>query len=241
MNGMTFEVLLGGLHDVEAAQYRFLGHLQEVREAFSRNVIYPYLGELIALHKTLESVIGKFDELRCAAPGRLVGVDLEAHRLIYERTDMGVDRLDDLEQLLVWAVPHVRAAIEEGRTIFEFVDENLRLEEVGIIPSYVEEGYLMIPDRAESRLHIVRYRLSIFSGADERYRTLRTTHVKTIPQGLVASSPTVIKMDLMSENKELPNPATFLLETDLDFPYKETVLPVAKRKLMHKLTFAAGS
>ena len=33
----------------------------------------------------------------------------------------------------------------------------------------------------------------------------------------------------------MPNPATFLMDTELDFPFDTTILPVAKRKLMRHL------
>jgi hypothetical protein len=40
---------------------------------------------------------------------------------------------------------------------------------------------------------------------------------------------------LIAEHRELPNPATYLCQTELDFPFQETILPVAKRKLLRRL------
>lgn len=240
MEPLSFELFVSGLRDVESTQYRVLAYLQRIRDAFARNVIYPHLGDLVTLHNTLAGVAGKLSEARDALPGRLTGVDLGAHRLIYEKSDLGLEQLDDLEALIEWSLPRIRAAIDEGRAIFEFVDENVSLEQVGIVPSYVEEGYLLVPDRNESRIHVVRYKMSIFSGAEERFRTLRTTHVSSIEAGHVSPSPAEIKRRLAEDHKDLPNPLTFLLITDLDFPFRETVLPVAKRKLLHNLYAAGG-
>jgi hypothetical protein len=39
----------------------------------------------------------------------------------------------------------------------------------------------------------------------------------------------------MKKYHDLPNPATYRCEVDIDFPYQDTVLPVAKRKLMAHL------
>ena len=239
MESVSFDLFVSGLKDVESTQYRLQAYLQGIREAFARNVIYPHLSDLVTLHNTLAGVAGKLADVRDSAPGRLSGVDLSAHRLIYEKSDLGLEQLDDLEQLIEWALPRIRETIEEGRAIYEFVDENVTLEQVGIVPSYIEEGYLLVPDRADSRIHVVRYRISIFSGAQERFRTLRTTHVSSIDAGIISPSPAEIKMKLTEENADLPNPSTFFLVTDLDFPFRETVLPVAKRKLIQNL-YASG-
>ncbi len=236
MEPVTFDLFVTGLRDPESTQYRLLAYLKRIREAFARNLIYPYLGDLVTLHNTLAGVSGKLEEVRSAIPGKLGGVDLKAHKLIYEKTDLGLEQLDDLEALIEWALPRIRTAIEEGRAIYEFVDENVHLEQVGIVPSYVEEGYLLVPDRSESQIHVVRYRMSIFSGADERFRALRTTHVTSIDAGAVFPSPAAIKQQLATEHSDLPNPSTYFLVTELDFPFRETVLPVAKRKLIHSLS-----
>jgi len=241
MEGISFDIFLSGIRDAESTQYRLLAYLQRIRDAYSRNVIYPHLAELVDLHATLGGVAGRLAEARDAIPGRLSGVDLNAHRLIYEKSDLGFDELDDLEALVQWALPRIRDTIEEGRAIFEFVDENVRLEHVGIVPSYVEEGFLLVPDRSARRIHVVRYQLSIFSGADERFRTLKTTHLRSIEAGGILPNPAEIKRDLAVEFRELPNPSTFLLATELDFPFRETVLPVAKRKLLKNLTILGTS
>lgn len=238
MESVTFDLFVTGLRDPESMQYRLLAYLKRIREAFARNLIYPHLGDLVTLHNTLSGLSGKLDEARSSLPGKLTGVDLKAHRLIYEKSDLGLDQLDDLEALIEWALPRIRTAIEEGRAIYEFVDENVHLEQVGIVPSYVEEGYLLVPDRSASQIHVVRYRMSIFAGAEERFRTLRTTHITSIESGAVLPSPAAIKQQLATEHSDLPNPSTYFLVTELDFPFRETVLPVAKRKLIHSLSIS---
>jgi hypothetical protein len=53
-------------------------------------------------------------------------------------------------------------------------------------------------------------------------------------------SPQALKLSLMEERRELPNPATYFFDSDLDFPYEATMLPVAKRKLMRYLYADTG-
>jgi hypothetical protein len=233
---LSLDLLLAGVRDVEAAQYRILAQLQECRTAFARNVIYPYLGTLVQVHTTLADLIRRFDEAREQLGQKKIV--LEDGVIVVRTAEMSDTKISTLKDLATWTLPLLQQAIEEGKTVFEFVDENLHLEEVGIVPAYVEEGYLMIPDRRGAELHVLQYSLSIFAGAGERYRTLKTSFVKSIPCPRIEKAPATIKMDLVAEG-DLPNPATYLFQTDLDFPFVETLLPVAKRKLMRYL-YAAG-
>ena len=238
MEGLRLEHFIGAGHDFERAQYQVMGRLHHVRQAFSRTIVYPYLADLVKLYGALQRIIDNLEGVRGKATGEIKAIDLETPQIIRQRPHLGPDQVDLVEELIRWALPHIQETIEEGRTIFEFVDESLSLEEVGIVPSYTEEGYVILPDRKERQLHVLRYTLSVFTRADERYRSLKTTYVKSLPRGHVSPSPRSIKLDLVHEQPDLPNPATFFIDTDLDFPYEETVLPVSKRKLMRHLARA---
>ena len=48
-----------------------------------------------------------------------------------------------------------------------------------------------------------------------------------------------IKYDLIKNNIELPNPAVYSIETELSFPIEETLLPIAKRRLVKYISVAA--
>ncbi len=240
MSDLRLDHFMRAGEDYEHAQYRILGGLQQVRQAFSRNVIYPHLSDLIRLHDVLRGIIRQLEDIREALPGSIQGIDLDAHRVVYKKRELEPDEMVYVEELIRWALPHLQQAIDEGRTVYDFVEENLHLEEVGIRPSYVEEGYLILPDQRRQRLHILQYTLSVFTRTDERFRKLRTTHVKSLPQRGVYPSPQSIKLSLLAENRALPNPATYFFATDLDFPFEPTVLPVAKRKLMQYLATRGG-
>ena len=45
-----------------------------------------------------------------------------------------------------------------------------------------------------------------------------------------------IKHDLILYNKNLPNPATYVIETELVLPIDDTLLPLAKRTLVKYIT-----
>ena len=64
---------------------------------------------------------------------------------------------------------------------------------------------------------------------------MRTVEIEAHVCSSILETPEDLKLTLMEHHKEMPNPATFLMDTDLDFPFDETILPVAKRKLMRHL------
>lgn len=240
MSGWNLDLFTHAVYDVERAQYQILSNIQEARRAFSQNRIYPFLGELVRCYGMLQTIVQQSEHLRDALPGRIKRIDLERQEVVYEKPDLSTDQVKVVEELIHWALPHIQSTIEEGKTIFEFVEEHLLLEEVGIVPSYVQEGYLFVPDYDRRALHVLQYSFSIFTGADERFRSLKTTHVKTVPQHALHASPRSIKLSLMEERRELPNPATYAFVSEVEFPFEATLLPIAKRKLMRYLCDRPG-
>jgi hypothetical protein len=235
MRDLTIETFVRGAGDFERAQYEILGGLQRIRSAFSHNVIYPHLSQLVALHGSLVEIIDRSDGIRGAARGPIKGLDTENQTVIFDHSHVEDRHLAAVEDLIAWALPKLRSTIDEGTTICEFVEQNLQLEEVGVMPSYLKEGYLIIPDSANHRSHVLRYELSIYQSSTEQFRTLRTTLVRTLAHQNVRPSPRSVKLQLLEEHRDLPNPATFAFEMSIDFPYEATTLPVAKRKLMRHL------
>lgn len=235
MTPLDLELFASAAYDVERTQYQVLAGLRRARDAFSQNYIYPHLGRLVKLYKSLNLVLEQSEALRTSDTGELKGVNPDTNEVIYEWPELDRDQMADVKELIRWGLPHVQEAIEEGRAVYEFVEDSLHVEEVGIVPSYLKEGYLMAPDREQDVLHVMRYNLSIITDADQRYRSLRTVHCKSVSQQGVDVHPSSIKLELMEENQDLPNPATYFFDTEVAFPYKQTTLPVVKRRLMRHL------
>lgn len=219
--------LFAAATDEEATRYRVLDGLQRIQWAYGRSEVYPHLSELIRLHETLTRLTGAAASVREARTGPLREIDLEEGRLIYDESDNPPILAEELAR---WALPLMAELIEEGRALFEFVDEHSEMVAVGIVPAYQDEGYLMVP--AEEQVRILRYAMSLYDQPDGRYRSLRTTDV-----GMAARSepPVDVKRRLVEVHPDLPNPATYRVDTDLEFPLDATLLPVAKRKLLQYL------
>lgn len=221
--------------DAEAAEYRIRAGLLEAHRAFVHNHVYPHLGDLIGLRRTLAALVDGADRVHEGLPGRVVGVDWEEGAVVHEKAELDGPPLLALE-LARWALPLVDAVIEEGRTLYEFVDAHAALEAVGLVPAYQREGFLLVPEPAGGWLAL-RYAIGALTGAGGPYRALWTSPVDVDLDPL--APPAVWKEALVAACPELPTPAAFRVETDVPFPVEETVLPVAKRKLL-RLVAAQG-
>lgn len=235
MEKLNLQSFIGAGPDTESNQYRVLNNLKPYYHEFSHNRLYPALSELIDLVKTLDALVDTHTNLRSQMPHRVKRVDLNNKRIVYEPSSLPVTALEGIIELIVWALPHIKEAIEEGMRMYDFVEANLGIEEVGLLPMYKDEGYYFIPDNKTSLLHLLRYETSWLTSETEKFRTLRTRMLDSIKQTVVCRSLQSIKLDLIELHQDLPNPATFVCETELDFPYTETILPIAKRKLLARL------
>lgn len=220
--------------DFEKRQYLVLGSLRQFKDEFKNNKLYPYLAQLIELQRNLNKLVQGFNAVRNDGPKKIKKVDLVNKRIEFESVLPKQVDLTAVEELIRWAMPLIRETIEEGITIYEFVEENLSIENIGIEPQYNAEGYAFVPDAKNGSIHLFRYEMSILTSPEERYRTLKTTFIKTL-ESSVQKPLNTIKLDLIREFKELPNPATYSIFSEMDFPFDETMLPVSKRKLLHRI------
>ncbi len=235
MEKLSLDNFISAGSDAESARYRILGSLKTYSDLFNHNRIYPHLKDLIELKHSLEAIVNGKTKLLNEVPQKLKDVDLVNKKLVFEPPDMSCTPFDKALELMRWALPIIADAIEEGRKIYDFVEENLSIKEVGIVPFYHDEGYWFVPDNKNSVLHLIHFNLALYDSETERYRTLKTRILKTLQQTPVRKPMESIKLELVEEHHELPNPATFVCETDLDFPFAETIFPIAKRKFLIRL------
>ena len=138
--------------------------------------------------------------------------------------------MKELEDIIRYAMAHMDRTIQEGTEIYEYVEEQLSIFPIGLLPLEMREGYLFLSDGKERDTRVYRYRLSIFEKHDEKYRSVRTEFVADWQRNLVNTYEN-IKAELIRNRSDLPNPAVYGIETGLTVPVDETLLPIARRML----------
>ncbi len=236
MKPLPIDIFLQAANDLEFSKYKFLASIKEVGEFLHKNRLYPGFAELINTYNLLNDIINKKFELTDRLPDKLIGFDLENKKAVYAKEELSEDKIKIVFDFINWALPKLKEVIEEGRAIFDFIDKNMKVKEIGILPIYKKEGYFIIPDNEENMLLIYRYEMTLFPAENDQYHTLKTKLIEAIEScNSNRIKPEDIKIDLIKRFPELPNPAAYNIYIDIDFPFIETVLPIAKRKLIREL------
>jgi hypothetical protein len=232
MESLKLETFLSADKDLEINQYRVLGGIKEYHTELTKKRVYPTLAELIHLASILENIMDNKSKLKDSFPRQVKDFDLKNHTVTFETLGKFAPDVEFLFELIEWAYPLIRNEIEEAIVLYDFVEKNIEIDHVGIVPLNKDEGYFLIDDHEDAKIQVHRFESSIFTSETEKYRSLKTKLIKEIEKALIERSPESIKLDLIKQYTDLPNPATFICDTDLDFPFNETIFPIAKRKLM---------
>ena len=129
--------------DWEMNQYRILGGLKELSMELDRKKIYPSLAQLIELKSSLEQIKAKRNSLDGKFPKQIKSFNITEKKITLETPALfnNQKNVEDVFDLINWALPIIQDTIDEGIVLFDFVEKNITLEQVGILPIYKEEGY----------------------------------------------------------------------------------------------------
>jgi len=224
-----------GYIDFELKKYTLLAYLQEVNKCFNENKLYPQLADVIFHYNNIISFRENKKYLQEQFPKKFTGLQLQKLQLLYEQMIEDDDLIAELEEIIQYAAGQMHSTISNGTEIYEFVEEKMKINPVGIIPLEQNEGYFFL-SKAETRdTRVYYYRLSIFEKHDERYRSIKTEFVAQWERNMVNTYEN-IKAELLKKRSFMPNPAVYSIETDLSYPLEETLLPIAKRSLVRYIS-----
>lgn len=227
-----------GYIDFELKKYTLLAYLQEINRQFHENKLYPELADIIFHYNNIIAFRDNKKTLQNHFPRRLSRVQMEKLSLLYEQVIEDTELMKELEDIIHYASAKMENTISEGTGIYEFVEDKINIQPVGLVPLDNTEGYFFLINGNQNDTHVYQYRLTIFEKHDEKYRGIKTSYVDKWYRG-ITSTYEHIKVDLIRNKSDLPNPAVYALEASMHFPVEETLLPVAKRFLVKYISTAA--
>ncbi|CAN5422343.1 hypothetical protein BH09BAC1_BH09BAC1_08530 [soil metagenome] len=235
MKQLSVNWLTEGSIDLEYKKYLLLAYLQHVDEEFKEEKLYPCLSDLINHHHNLVDLKEHKEQALNSFPKKIVRIDPATFELEYERLVQDDEHLEEIQKILEYALPQLGKWLRNGQDIYDYVEEQLMLQPIGIVPMKVDEGYMLLREGSLSKVDVFTYSMTLFESANENYRSLKTQYLASYPLS-ITNTYQHIKYELIKTRKELPNPATFAIEAEKDFPFKETLYPVAKRLLIKELS-----
>ena len=131
-----------GLIDFEYKKYQLLAYLKSIEKYFLESKLYPSLSDLINHYNNLLELkenknlwFGKF-------PRKLKKVDFKKIELYYEQLIEDDATMKEIDDIIGFAIPNIKKVVSDGTEIYNFVERNVKIEPVGIMPLYKNEGYI---------------------------------------------------------------------------------------------------
>ena len=228
-----------GYIDFELKKYTLLAYLQEVNKYFDQNKLYPQLADIVFHYNNLVAFRENKKFLQEHFPKKMTGFQIEKLQLLYQQMIEDDELMQELEDIIHYAAGTLKVTLQTGADIYEFVEEKITINPVGIIPLNQKEGYFFLTSGNTKTARTYHYRLSIFEKHDEKYRSIKTVLVDKWERSISTTFENT-KERLIRYYNQLPNPAVYSINTELSFPVDETLLPVAKRSLVKFITDQAA-
>ena len=238
MKELSKNWFIEGAIDFEYKKYILLDYLQEINRHFDKSRLYLNLSDLIFHFNNLLYFKKNKSMLQQAFPQRLTKADIEAVKLTYEKIVEDDNSMQQIEQIIGYALQEMDPAIQTGKEIYDFVESRLNIDPVGIVPLQPYHGYFTLQNGKDKTNWIYEYQITIFENKDDKYRGINVNFLETYEQS-IANTPESLKLSLIRRNRDLPNPAVYYVYTDINFPLEQTLLPGAKRSLVKYISNAA--
>lgn len=217
--------------DFEYKKYVLLAYLQSVNEEFDATRLYPALSELLSHYRNVIAIREGKESLYNSFPEKMAGVDFAQFKMIYEKMAADDSLMQEIVNIINFSIPQFENYLAEGKKIYDFIEEKLYIQPVGIVPLNSMEGYLFLRNGDSKDTRVYEYQITIFQNPEEKYRGIHTHFIASYRTS-IANTFESIKSDMLRYHKKLPNPAAYAIETEMRFPMEETFLPLAKRSFL---------
>ena len=131
-------------NDKEYKQYILLAYLKEVERHFRNTKLYPYYPELKHHYKLLTEFAQNTTDLLLNFPKKPVGMDLEKFSLAYENEIENPKMINEINEIVEFSIPKIENFMEEGNQILDFIEQQVYVEPIGIVPLEKDEGYFLL-------------------------------------------------------------------------------------------------
>jgi len=231
MKKLNANWITNGWIDFEYKKYILLAYLQYISKNFNSQKLYPFLSDLIYHYQNLVDIKEKKSVSSNQFTHHLRKIDLDKFKMEYEKAIEEHQFMEEIEAILEFSIPKIKAAMKDGKSIYDFVEDSMKIEPIGLIPLTTDFGYMMLKNGNKVELKIYRYEITLFEKSSEQFRAIKTNYVTSLSKK-IHNTYESLKLKLIKLDKSIPNPATYLVLSELNLPLQETLLPIAKRELV---------
>jgi len=227
--------LTEGLIDFEYKQYVLLAYLKHVQQCFAEQKLYPQLSDLVFHYQNLQTIRTDKKLIYENFPKKVSRADFEKLHLTYEKMVQDDRLMAELDAIMEFAMPKLQETLKEGKSVYEYVEENLEITPVGLTSLRTDEGYLFLYESVTHDTRVYHYQISLFENTFEKYRGVYTSHLETFRKSMNITFES-LKVEVSRKHRIMANPATYLVASQISCPLDETLLPIAKRLLIRYIS-----
>ena len=237
MDKLTINNILDAVDDLELCQYKVLGILQRYLNEIRSYKLFPAFSELKSIEGFLSNLQNRKSYIKKLLLEKIAPFSAVSNNGIYFEPEEFDEDIISIIEFIDWLQPKIREALNEAYALFDFVTDNIKIEEIAGDSKNKKEGLLILPDFIGNCYHIFRYEYYNFSNNGEEITSLRTTELETFSMG--GFNPGKLKqiiLKIAEKKPDLSTPGMFNCKSELELPFKETILPVAKRVLLELMS-----
>jgi hypothetical protein len=209
-------------------QYEALAFVQYLETCLQQRIFVPPYLELTLQ----ETVIGQFlhesHHVQYQRGRTLEGINWQDKDLVYSFT--GNRELAPVEKIAAFLLKRIRPFKQRFETLREEVRQHIAIERVGISPFYCNEGWLLLG--RDNNIDVYAFKDAVILDA-RGSKTIETTYYTSYQRSAI-NTPEHIKLDLVKQHRQLPNPATYFVNYVSTYPLETTYLPLVREKLAHQ-------
>ncbi len=221
--------------DWESNEYTILSRIKEWSSQLHRSKLFPALTDSIQLNMSLEEILRDNIESKIWFDNQIRARRLNERITVYEKANQIGVQLDKLLEFVEWALKLNRSVLDEGKILKSFVEQNISIRKLSTNKNYLGKGYFALPDNKKELMNIYFYEVDWSWYNDEPASQLQTKLIRSIPLLMINGNIDELMTEFISYSQQLFEPMAFIFETDLDFPFRETMYPVAEEKLLELL------
>ena len=189
MKSLSINWVTEGLIDFEYKKYILLDYLQSIGNDFNECKIYPALSSLVEQYNNLTQIKEHKTFLAEQFPKELSQIDFKKFRLQFEKIISDDKFITEISDIVDYALPEIHKYLNDGQDLYQLVEEKIDITPVGLIPINTEFGYLMLNENNSKKVRVYEYSISIFENANEKYRGIKTSFVKSFQRTISNTKP----------------------------------------------------
>lgn len=235
MENLAFDWIYKGWLDREYKEYLVLAYEQKVKKSFQNLYLFPELYNVKQHLENLTEIYNKSNLIDNSLGQKLIHIDWKNRKLDYQKKVHCNDSIEELKLIIEFSLPKFQKLHNEGQSIDKEIRKQISIENLGVIPLYNKEGYIVFHREDSEYMPVYRYDAHIIS----QKAKLPVIKLRRLEKLQLSSKIALhqIKKFLVNRFEDLPNPATYLLHSSKNYPVDQTLVPIAGQMLVQRIIY----